>query len=126
MNKDQELIVEFFEKQWPVVSEAAKIVWGNSQATGKYDGTITCPKDGVIKTERFVDKVQWEEMTKFQRFCVICGKRLKIELSKEHVYEFTWRANLLEMMLDSKVFETRMNELKGIKPDEIKEEPKME
>ncbi|MCK9369521.1 hypothetical protein M0R04_06410 [Candidatus Dojkabacteria bacterium] len=118
MNNKQYLI-DFFEKQWPELEKAARAVWGDHKKTGFFTGTISCPKDGLLASERATKKEDWEKATDQAKFCKVCGSPLKVELSEEIVYEYEWREFLLEMLLDEKkdgIFKIRLDELKGIKP----------
>jgi hypothetical protein len=118
MDSNQELIVNFFEEIWPEVEKSAKAIWGTAEPTGRYNGTITCPKDGQLIKREYVTKEEWEEATLLIRYCKVCGKRVKVELSKEIMYEYQWRAKLVEMILEEKAKTERLNELKGIKVEE--------
>lgn len=128
MDSNQQKIVDFFEQEWPKLVEAAKGIWGASQPTGRYNGTITCPTDGQLLMEPYVELEQWKQDTALIKYCKICGKKVRVELSKEIMYEYEWRVKLLEMMLDDKVYKERMDELKGIKAEPKNEsatEPKV-
>lgn len=115
-------LVNFFEKVWPEVSVAAKAIWGDKEKTGRYTGKIICPKDGELVVEPFVEKAEWEQATALINYCKICGKKVRKELSAEHVYEFKWREKTLEMVFDNKIYENRMKFLKGEIAEEIEED----
>lgn len=113
VEESKKYLVDFFEKVWPEVSEAAKAIWGVKETTGRFTGKIICPKDGELIVEPFVEKAEWENATRLINFCKICGKKVKKELSAEHLYEFKWRDKTLEMVFDPKIYEKRMKFLKG-------------
>lgn len=113
VQESKQHIIGFFEKVWPDLAAAAKEVWGVKEATGRFTGKIICPKDGELIVEPFVEKTEWENATALINFCKICGKKVRKELSDEHMYEYKWRDKMLEMVFDPKIYERRMKFLRG-------------
>lgn len=118
MNSKQ-YIIDFFLNVWPELEKSARAVWGDHEPSGMFIGTITCPKDGVLVTDKITNKKDWEFSTSMANFCKNCGSSLEVKLSDEIIYEFKWREKLLEIMLlsDKKdEMNKKIEELKGIKP----------
>jgi hypothetical protein len=116
MTNDEKTIVEFFEKQYPKLEKAARAIWGDHEPTGQFVGTITCPKDGVLVTEKFITKEEWTFATEQAHFCKVCGSPLEVKLGDEIVYEYRWREKLVEIILtEGDKMKEKLDELKGIK-----------